>query len=356
MAGWLVSDHKNRIKVTINNSEVAANETDFPWSYDLSELPSSFFTKVQSDGRDIRVTQSDGVTEEAIHVVTIDTGAETGQLNGNGSSVSSGTDTVYYIYYNSATATMPAVGATYGQYNAYRSTIMAYYPCEDGSGGTLTDMTSNGRDGTESGTITNTAAVWGDGINAGTTGVNKIDLPDFTPTDGFSMYGFFNRVDGGGSRALATKWSDTGGTPRQAWYWWVNASGEHEFAYVDTDLNFADVTGGSLSTNTTYHLGVTYDHAGAGEVQLYKDGAVDGAAGATTEVLADVAKTDTLFQKSDGTVAGQGHRGWGDQLYIVNEVLDANFFETVFNNQVAPGDFFTTGTEETRFIPTIIII
>ena len=60
--GWLSSEWLNRVKITINSSQVNGNLSDFPVYVNLNNLAASFFTNVKNNGSDIRVTLSDGLT------------------------------------------------------------------------------------------------------------------------------------------------------------------------------------------------------------------------------------------------------------------------------------------------------
>ena len=74
-AAWLYRD-----AIVINSAAIDSELTDFPVYLDLSDFDAEFFTNVATDGGDIRITTSDGVTEVAREIVAIDTGAQTGEL------------------------------------------------------------------------------------------------------------------------------------------------------------------------------------------------------------------------------------------------------------------------------------
>ena len=121
MADWYDTNWSNRFKVTSDNTKVAAAIKGL--AIDLSLAPTEFWSNVKSDGGDIRVTQSDGTTEVARDVISIDTTGEKGLLRIDSGAISTSADTDYYVYYGNASADEPATGSTYGQYNAYDSQI-----------------------------------------------------------------------------------------------------------------------------------------------------------------------------------------------------------------------------------------
>ena len=146
MVDWYNNDWEFRFKVTSDNTQVAAAIKGL--AIDLSNAPTGFWSNVNSDGADIRVTQSDGTTEVARDVVSIDTGAQKGLLRIDSGAISTSADTDYYVYYGNASADEPAPGSTYGQYNAYETDTELYYGAEEGSGSTTSDRTSNENNGT----------------------------------------------------------------------------------------------------------------------------------------------------------------------------------------------------------------
>ncbi len=118
-SSWYGDSWAYRLPVTIQSSQIDANLTNFPVYVDLANLPSGFFTNVKSDGGDIRVTESDGVTEVPREVVSISTGSSNGELHFRATSVSSSTNSTYYIYYGNSAATGHASTSTYGARNVW---------------------------------------------------------------------------------------------------------------------------------------------------------------------------------------------------------------------------------------------
>ena len=81
-AQWFDPAWSYRKKITIDNTKVDADQTDFPVYVDLADLGADFHSNLaDANGGDIRVTDSDGLTELPRQVVVIDTGANTGELH-----------------------------------------------------------------------------------------------------------------------------------------------------------------------------------------------------------------------------------------------------------------------------------
>ncbi|HMO78432.1 MAG TPA: hypothetical protein PKD95_04525, partial [Candidatus Paceibacterota bacterium] len=115
---WYDGDWQRRIKITIDSDQVAAAVTDFPVYVDLSNLPTGFFNQVKSDGGDIRVTTSDGLTERPYDLASINTSLQTGELHFK-ANLSSTTDSEFYIYYGNPAASGYSASATYGSRNVW---------------------------------------------------------------------------------------------------------------------------------------------------------------------------------------------------------------------------------------------
>ena len=116
-SGWHSPNWGFRKQITVQNSQVDANVSNFPVYVDLADLGANFFTNVNADGGDIRVTNSDGLTEMPREVVDVNTGAQTGELHFRADSLSSSSPTSFYIYYGNSGASDYAVTATYGRNN-----------------------------------------------------------------------------------------------------------------------------------------------------------------------------------------------------------------------------------------------
>lgn len=126
------------VPITIQASEVPSALTDFPVYVDLSTMPTDFWSNVQSDGGDIRVTTSDGVTRVPVELVSIDTASESGELHFLATSVSGVSDTEFRLFYDAETAlSQPGVTDTYG-----RNAVWSEYEFVSHDGG-LTDSTGS---------------------------------------------------------------------------------------------------------------------------------------------------------------------------------------------------------------------
>ncbi len=153
-SGWYYPGQwLKRIKISIDESQVKSNLTDFPVYVDLSDLSgTNFFNYVKSDGSDIRITTSSGDTEIPREIVFIDTLNQKGEIHFKADGTLSGSaNTDFYIYYDNASATEPAEGSTYGAQNVWTNNFSAVWHMAQtpaASVMSLFDSTANNNDGT----------------------------------------------------------------------------------------------------------------------------------------------------------------------------------------------------------------
>jgi hypothetical protein len=160
-AVWYNSSWSYRIPLTIRNTMVNADLTDFPVYVNLNDLPLPFHEGVKSDGCDIRVTKSDQLTEVPFELVFYTASTDTGELHFKADSLANSTDTVFYIYYGNPSASCYAENATYGAQNVWTSSYKAVYHLQQDPSGTTYDSTSNNYDMASSGTMTSANNVAG---------------------------------------------------------------------------------------------------------------------------------------------------------------------------------------------------
>lgn len=124
-------------KLTIDQTKVPSDLTDFPVYVDLADMPSTFWSTVANGGGDIRVFKSDGTTELAREIVSCDTGTETGEMHFKFSGTLSGSvDTEVQIHADGVSSDY-AVTDTYGRNNVWTDYRFVIH------GGSSTDSSGN---------------------------------------------------------------------------------------------------------------------------------------------------------------------------------------------------------------------
>ena len=111
--------------------------------FDLANAPADFWSRVRSDGGDIRVTAQDGTTQLPREVSGFDYANKKGSLFIGGLTG----HTACYIYYGNPSATEPAAGSAYGKYAVWESAAKLVANIDEGSGTTALDSTVNQNNG-----------------------------------------------------------------------------------------------------------------------------------------------------------------------------------------------------------------
>ncbi|MCE2928046.1 MAG: DUF2341 domain-containing protein, partial [Candidatus Caenarcaniphilales bacterium] len=155
-AAWYNPAWNNRIKITVNKSQVNGSVSDFPVYINLDDLPDSFFDNCNNNGSDLRVTNSDGSSELAREIVFVDKTANTGELWFKAPSLTSASNGNFYIYYGNSSATEPGAATTYGSQNVWSNGFVAVYHMNAVTNGaaSVLDSTSFVNHGTPTGGMT----------------------------------------------------------------------------------------------------------------------------------------------------------------------------------------------------------
>jgi hypothetical protein len=157
-AGWL-SDWEKRKKITIASATIDSNLTNFPIAINISPSAgrsdqdlSDIFDDLGANSQKIAITEDDGQTEIYGEVERWDNGAEAALIHTKVPSVLAASDTDLYIYWDNSKADNTAYIGVQGDataQNVWDSNYYAvYHFTDDPSGVTITDSTSNNRDGT----------------------------------------------------------------------------------------------------------------------------------------------------------------------------------------------------------------
>ena len=351
MADWYNGDWGHRFKITSDNTKVAAAIKGL--TYDLSDAPAGFWSKVKSDGGDIRVTAANGTTELARSVVSIDTTAETGQVRIDTSGLSTSADTDIYIYYDNDSATEPAAGSTYGSNNAYDSNLVSYWALDELSGTSAADSVgSNTGTANNARVFTNNQGSSGK-INTGAnfaSGSDQIDFGSRTLSGAITVSQWVHQLSSGGSYQ-ATFSHDDNSNNRFVIVLDSNANRYNGYVRVaGTQVVFSvNYVSGNTPINTWRMVTQVFDPS-TDRAYLYIDGQ-EVAESAATLTGSFSSTTNTYI----GSLSGSSSyfNGYIDETAVWNRVLSANEDLTFYNNESDNSAFWTTGAEE---IPAILSI
>jgi hypothetical protein len=342
---WYNSSWLYRQKITVDNTKVSADLTDFPVYVDLADMETGFFTHVKTDGSDIRVTKSDGITEVPRQVAHISIGGTSGELHFKADgTLSSSADTDYYIYYGNAGASEPAASATYGSDNAWDSNFANVYHLQEdpsGSAPQIIDSTGNSRDGTTAGSMTTGQSV-GFKIEKG------LDFDGSNDHIAVSSFGM-----SAGSSVTVEAWVNLDTTTDAVIVDESNTAGyggglhlrfnSGKLVFWSQDAAKALSSTATFSTATNYYVAAVYN--GTNNI-LYLDGAQDSSStpGALSTRNAGNPRIGNSAVLSSGSFRFNGRM---DELRISSTGRTADWILTSYNNQNSPSTFYSVGAEET---------
>lgn len=327
---WYDTAWKSRVKITAQSSKVIANVDSFAVYYDLSNMPASFFSKVQSDGGDIVVTSSDGITKVPRYLVFVNTSGSTGHLEFR-STLSATANTVYYIYYNNAAATETNDATTYNQ------TYVAAWHFSDlpGTADTLIDATANDNGGT----VVN-AMVDGDRVDGvaghawNFNGTNQyvtiVASNSMKQTVDMTLYYIFRTTDANG-----TIIDDLGGAVFTSYSQWIVSTLMSWFS----GAGWQSATGG---VNSGAWMQMAASKSGT-SLSYYKNGAFN----VTRTVASPLTATNDLkaiAARSDG--GASFYAGDIDEIRFLSVAVDSAWQATTYNMFAANSTFWVTGAEE----------
>lgn len=346
---WYNTNWTYRKKITVDNTKVSANLTDFPIYVDLSDLGTDFFSNVNIGGGDIRVTKADGVTELARELVSIDTVSLTGELHFKGDALNSTTDTEFYIYYGNAAASDYAVTDTFGRNNVWSNYKCVYHMAQDPSGSApqMIDSTGNGNNLTSSGSMTSGDLVSGQVGDA-------IDFDGSNDYLGINYNSDFDLTNSDLTISLLVKTSSSS-SYRQIVSKMGSSTSNFDYQLGINDLNKAFFTTGSggywtdatgtsnINTGTWKYLVGTKVHAGNSKV--YVDGTQE-ANVSSVNIGNSTNVPITVGARSNTGIRSQFFPAQIDEVRLSANALSADFIDAMVINHTSASTFYAVGTQE----------
>ena len=240
-------------------------------------------------------------------------------------SVSSTTDTLFYMFYGDPSITTDQSDPV----NTWDSNFKAVYHFGNGTTLSATDST-----GGNNGTLINNPTAIAGNINGAahfvSTSNQTIDLAspgDFPVTTAWTMEGWFKPSTDGN---VALFW---GG---------ISNNGPHLVLPGNNTWRVgfwggADVNGTGVDTSAFHHIVGTFDGS---NLRLYKDGAL---------IAGPIAASPTTSSSPVATIGSvAGVFCWNgdiDEVHVSSVARSINWILTEYNNQSSPGTFITMGSE-----------
>lgn len=341
-AAWYDGDWTYRVKLEINPSQVSTTSslTSFPVYVDLADMPASFRTAINSGGSDIRVTESDEVTETPVEIVSASTTAAAGEIHFLADSLSGTATTTFYIYYGNIGTTTPPANSTYGR-NAVWTNYTAVWHLEDiATSTTALDSTGNGYDLTSVGSMTDSDWVAGQLGN----GVDFDGSNDALTETSFATLG--------ASGVTLQSWAKVADTLESGTFIGVKNSAGSAGANVGVGDGQLDVDGndmvagiwGKAWVGTADALGTGWNKVDmlweSGGTRYYLNGTQNHTDASTVNTGANIAQ-----------VGGDNIRGdYGavtvDEARVIESELGSDWIATEYNNQSSPSTFYWVGSQE----------
>lgn len=334
---WYDADWLFRHKITILSSQVDDDFTDFPIYIDLSEMPSAFFDDVNTDGSDIVITASDGTTVQSRELVSIDTSGETGELWFNASSISSSSDTEFYLYYGNASAS--ETNST----DTWNSNFKQVLHLEDEDSNQTDDSTSNSNHGDVAGSVSFTSGQIG----------NAADFPGTDTTSVISSTSFSGMPS---TEITFATWVKTPGSANNDSLisYAISGDNNHFLLFNQSSLalyrNSSTNSGDSVNDDDWHHVVISWQSSG-GNVALYIDGTLEySTSGFRSGTSITDGSTVTYGQEQDSVGGGfdsaQALDGLQDEIWIIDGIQSADWVSTTYNNQSSPSTFLTIGAQD----------
>ncbi|MCA9390285.1 DUF2341 domain-containing protein, partial [candidate division WWE3 bacterium] len=344
-AGWFNDGWSFRKRLTINESQIPGSTalTDFPVLVSLSS-DSDLSAGAQSDGDDIIFVLDNGSRlEHEIEYYSAGTLVAWVKIP----SLSATTNTTIFMYYGN-----PSVGSQESTVDVWSNNFQGvWHMAEDPSistdgdcgGGSkeLCDSTRNNNDGDTNGSMASNqreAAKVGYGIH--TDGVDDYytvtDSPTFDIGTGnmtLSLWFYTDQTEDNGLLTHSNAMSATDG-------WWLTMFGDGRINYSMDDTDYT-TSSGAWSSTTWTNLVVTK----VGTVMTYYK---NGAYLTSIDNGVNINNSDGNFEigREHNTYLTNMFDGLLDEVRFINTNRSADWITAEYNNQNAPGTFFSTGTQE----------
>ena len=319
-----LAGYSYRKKLTVDNSQVSTvsntDLTNFPVLISLTDTDlatsSGYVTSV--NGFDIAFTSSDGITKLDHELEEYTSG--TGQILAwvRFPTLNATTDTDFYIYFgNSSQTTDQSVASTWD------SNFQLVLHMDD-----LDDATSNNNNGTNNGT-SSTTGILGNARSFSAAGDDFISVADDATLDitgPITLSAWINIDNYGTTPDLITK-----GDYNESYGTWLRSDNTARFADDGTTLVTSTAT---IASGTTGY--VTFTNSGT-ESAVY----INGSNKVTGSVATFTNNNDLLYISTTAYPLN----GWVDEVRVSNVARSDDWIITEYNNQFAPGSFYSETDE-----------
>lgn len=344
-----------RKKITVQNSQVTANQTDFPTLVNLAS-DSDIAANARSDGFDIFFTRADGTTEcnyERVHYNN-----STGQLVAHflANSLSSSTDTDFYVYFGNSGQTSDKQNAT----GTWPSSFKGVWHLSESSG-TRSDSTSNNNDLSDNNTVGSATGKIYQGADFERSNSEYLSITDASqtglditgdislsawvsvetlPSSPSAGYGLISKGTGGVGGDLAYT-SFINVTDKVQVQYSQDGGGTNRTRQESDNVDYSSGEEGDFK-----HIVIVADVSTA-SADIYNNG---------TEVASttDQSGATSIYNSSNDFEIGSWsnvsyyHDGVIEEARVYSGLYPTGWIATEYNNQNSPGTFYTLGSLESN--------
>jgi len=357
---WYNNNWNKRRKVTVSASEVDSNLSNFPVYVDIGSISGI------SNAGAIRVTKADGSTELAREIVS------SNEMHFKADSLSSSSDTEFYIYYDNPSASDYSETDAYGAQATWNNDYDAVYHFEETpntNAGGIKDSTSNNAHATGvslDSSNESSAPPLGKGISFD--GSNDyIELPTGTldlasSSDDKSTFAWIQTSTDDNPIISGRNSSD--GNPIWDFMVGYNGAGGDNKKFLthllrDDNGNLTENQGSNtVADGSFYHVGAT--RSSTGTMELWRNASSEGTAsdGLTTGLTFDQSGIGAEVRWINDSFSNQEQRymnGVIDEVRISGVKLSDTWIAATYTNQDTPTTFYTVGSEESQASATISV-
>ena len=352
--GWYNNNWLYRVELTQQSTQVGSGGvSSFTCLVTEANLPAGFWSNVLSTGADIVITQSDGTTKCARELVSINTTSQTLQLWFQAPTLSSGSNTNFYMYYGNSSGS-----ETQNQAGTWDSNYVVVYHCADDTTNTTLTESVNGYNATtarNTSTMGQTTGPWGDSTalsfngtsdyatNANTGNVFGISNPTTIEawvynnttisTNNFHGIGGFGNVSVD-AQQFYLRGDTTNGT-------------NYLDLYNDNAEYFPERTPDWGGLNKWEYVAYTLTSGSPGTVTFYQQAAQVGSTGSVTGGGFSFSGYP-WYIGWDGEGAGEYWTGALQEVRLSKTARSAAYLATTYNNTSSPSTFWTVSGQQTN--------
>ncbi len=351
LSNWYDPDFLFRSKITILSSKVDSDLNDFPVFIDLARLGSSnsFWQSVRSaNGGDLVVTNSVG-QRLPLEVVGFSTSTKSGQIYFKADALYDLTDTDFYLYYGSSTASQPASTTEYGSRNVWSGYGGVWHLDYNGTGaqGDWRDSTANSNySSTTASAPTRVAGPLGYGQQFnGTNNVIRFEKSSsMEPAGDFTLSAWVWWGNQTSAWSKPVHYGQDGIAPYGAYMFQINNADESQTQFQVGKSTWEAITATNFATGTWSYMTGVYDFYSDSILYINGVNRANTSAGINTPTVYD---NYGLSFGANGNAAGSWFNGRIDEVRIYPGVRSPEWVSTEYNNQVNVGAFISTSSQET---------